>query len=59
MEKLNVKGVAVGVGVSWAVCMLFARWASIFGWGVRFVEVMASVYIGFKPTFLGRIMGTL
>ncbi len=57
MERLSVKGLAVGVGTSWAICMLFAGWASIFGWCTRFVEVMSSVYIGFKPTILGGIIG--
>jgi len=59
MEKLNVKALAVGLGVSWAVCMLFVGWASILGWGVKFVEVMSSVYIGFAPTFLGGVIGAI
>ncbi len=59
MERLSVKGLAIGLGVSWAICMLFAGWASIFGWGTKFVEVMASVYIGLKPTFLGGIIGAI
>ena len=59
MEKLSVKGLAVGLGVSWAVCMLFVGWTSIFGWGVKFVETMSSVYIGFTPTFLGGAIGAI
>ena len=59
MEKLNVKALAVGLGVSWAVCMLFVGWVSIFGWGTKFVEMMSSVYIGFTPTFLGGIIGAV
>ena len=59
MEKLSVKGLAIGLGASWAICMLLAGWASIFGWGTKFVEVMASVYIGLKPTFLGGIIGAI
>ncbi|NOX25417.1 MAG: membrane-associated protein [Deltaproteobacteria bacterium] len=39
--------------------MLFAGWAAIFGWSAKFVAVMSSVYIGFKPTFLGGIIGAL
>ncbi len=57
MEKLNVKGLAIGLGVAWSFCMLFIGWASIFGWSANIVEVMSSVYIGFKPTFLGGIIG--
>lgn len=59
MEKLNIKALAVGLGVSWGLSMLFAGWASIFGWGRKFVEMMASVYIGYKPTFLGGIVGAI
>ena len=59
MEKLNIKALAVGLGVSWAVCMLFLGWVSIFGWGTKFVEMMSSVYIGFTPTFLGGIIGAV
>ena len=59
MKKLSVKGLAVGLGVSWAFCMLFVGWASMFGWSTKFVEVMSSIYIGFKPTFLGGIIGAI
>ena len=59
MEKLNVKALAIGLGVSWAFCMLVAGWISIFGWGVKFVEVMSSVYRGFAPSFLGGIIGAI
>jgi hypothetical protein len=59
MEKLNVKALAVGLGISWAFAMLFIGWASIFGWGTKIVEVMASVYIGFGPSFTGGIIGAI
>jgi hypothetical protein len=59
MEKLNVKALAVALGVSWAFCMLFVGWASIFGWGTEFVKIMSSVYIGFRPTFLGGVIGAI
>ena len=59
MNKLNVKALAIALGSAWAFCMLFAGWASIFGWSVKFVEIMGSVYIGFGPTFLGGIIGAI
>jgi hypothetical protein len=59
MKKLSVKGLAIGLGATWAICMLFAGWASIFGWCTKFVEVMGSIYIGFKPTFAGAIIGAI
>ncbi len=57
MEKLSVKGLAIGLGATWALCMLFIGWAAIFGWATSIVDTMSSVYIGFKPTFLGGIIG--
>ncbi len=57
MGKLNVKASAVALGASWAICVLFLGWVSIFGWGIKFVEMMSSIYIGFAPTFLGGIIG--
>jgi len=59
MEKLNVKALAVGLGLSWSVCMLFVGWASIFGWGTKLVEVFSSLYIGFAPNFLGGLIGAI
>jgi hypothetical protein len=59
MEKISIKGLTLGLGVSWAFCMLFVGWASMFGWGVKFVEMMSSVYIGFAPTLLGGIIGAI
>ncbi len=59
MEKLNVKALAIGLGVSWGSAMLFLGWASMFGWGIKFVEIIASVYIGFAPSFIGGIIGAI
>jgi len=59
MDRLNVKALAVAAGVSWGGCMLLAGWAAALGWGVKFVEVMGSVYLGFAPSFLGGILGAV
>lgn len=59
MDKLNIKALAIGLGVSWGIAMLFVGWASIFGWGTKFVEIMASVYFGFTPSFSGGIIGAI
>jgi len=59
MERLNVKALAIAIGVSWGALMLCVGWTSIFGWGTNFVEIMSSVYIGFKPSFIGGIIGAI
>ncbi|MFQ5656124.1 MAG: bacteriophage holin [Candidatus Methylomirabilales bacterium] len=56
---LNVKALALALGVSWSFLILFTGWVSMFGWGTRFVEVMSSLYIGFAPTFFGGIIGAM
>jgi len=57
MEKLNVKALAIALGATWGLCMLFIGFASMFGFAVKFVEAMGSGYIGFEPTFIGSIIG--
>jgi len=37
--------------------VLSLGWASMFGVGIKFVEIIASVYIGFAPSFIGGIIG--
>jgi hypothetical protein len=59
MDKLNVKALALAGGVSWGFYMLLVGWTAMFGWGTRFVSAMSSVYIGFRPTFLGAIVGAI
>jgi len=59
MEKLNVKALAIALGVSWGLGMLFVGWASMFGWGTKLVEIMSSVYIGFAPSFIGAVIGAI
>ena len=57
MEKLNTKGLAIGVGVTWGIGMLLLGWLSILGWGNDLVKAISSFYIGFAPSFLGGIIG--
>jgi hypothetical protein len=59
MEALNVKSLAIGLGGSCAVGMLFLGWVSAFGWGTALVEVISSLYIGFTPGLVGGIIGAI
>lgn len=59
MEKLNVKALALALGVTWSLFVLCIGWAAGLGWGTRLVEVMSSVYIGYAPCFVGGIIGAL
>lgn len=59
MEKLRIIPLAVALGAVWALGILFVAWAAAFGWGTALVELMASLYIGYGPGFLGGIVGAL
>ncbi|MEJ2684399.1 MAG: bacteriophage holin [Candidatus Sulfobium sp.] len=60
MGRLNVKALMIAGGVLWGLYMLFIGWSSwLVGWGSGFVAAMSSVYIGFRPTFFGGIVGAV
>jgi len=60
MEKIDVKALTVGFGVSWAILILLTGLAAaLFGWGLEFVSLLSSLYIGFEPTILGSIIGAV
>lgn len=58
VNKIDVSGLACGLGATWGLSMLFVGWLAAFlGYGTGIVEVMSSIYIGFTPTFIGGIVG--
>ena len=59
MAKLKVVPMALGMGLTWGLAILLLGWISAAGWGVRIVEVLSSLYLGFAPTFLGGVIGGL
>ncbi len=59
MEKLSVKALAIGLGVSWGAYVFLLGLMALFGLGTKVVEILASVYIGYSPTFIGSIIGAV
>lgn len=59
MNKLHIKSFTIACGITWGLAMLFLAWVSSFGWGIRDVSVISDLYLGYKPTFLGGIIGAL
>ncbi|HLD17035.1 MAG TPA: bacteriophage holin [Coxiellaceae bacterium] len=56
--RLNVKGLGLAMGVLWAVAVfLTGLVAAHSNWGHSFVAVMSSLYIGYKPTVVGSLIG--
>ncbi len=54
---LDVKAFAIAAGVTCGIGCLVLGWLAMFGTGVEFVELLASFYIGYKPTFFGAVIG--
>jgi hypothetical protein len=49
----------LGLGISCACYILFIGIVASFGWGIKWVEIISSLYIGFKPSILGAIIGAI
>jgi hypothetical protein len=59
MKRIKLRAAILSFGITWAIAMLFIGWVAMFGWGIRVVEVLSSLYIGFAPTFIGGIIGAI
>jgi fructose-specific phosphotransferase system IIC component len=57
---LGVISFGLALAVTSAVfTFLLGLMATFFGWGVELAGVLASLYIGFSPTFVGTIAGAV
>lgn len=59
MAKIRAVPMAFGVGVTWGIGIMLLGWVSAAGWGMKLVEVLSSLYLGYAPTFLGGVIGGL
>ncbi len=58
--KLNPKQLAIAGGIVWGAYVLLAGWAAAIGWGNHaLVNALAGLYIGYKATFWGSVIGGL
>lgn len=57
---LGVVSLGLAVGVAWAIgVFLLGIAAGLFNWGVELASALASLYIGFSPSFAGTIAGAV
>ncbi len=56
--KLSIKGMALAMGMVWALSMLVTGLAAMHGMGGMFVEVMSSMYKGYDASIKGALIGT-
>jgi hypothetical protein len=60
MNKLNVKALGLTLGIVWGAGMLLLGLMSDFwNWGLDFVTLMGSVYVGYNSTLGGVLIGTV
>ena len=60
MNKLHPLSVGLSIGLLWGIGMLFVGLtAAYLDWGVLFVRMMGSVYVGFTPSFVGSVIGAV
>jgi len=58
--KLNPEKLAVALGLTWGLYVLLIGWVAAIGWGTsELVTALAGLYVGFKATLLGGIIGGL
>jgi len=58
MVKLDLKAFGLSLGIVWGFAMLILGLINLgYHWGSGIVEVMSTLYIGYKPTVLGSITG--
>ena len=57
MMQINTKCLGLAVGFGWSVACIIFGITSMMNWGVDFVQVMSSIYIGYRPGIFGAIIG--
>ncbi len=58
--ELSLKKFSISAAIIWGTYILIIGWLATAGWGNhQMVNVISSLYIGFKPTFFGSIIGCL
>jgi hypothetical protein len=59
-KKLKPCALGCALGLIWSVSLLMLAWlGAYFHYGLLFVHMISSVYLGYAPTFWGGIIGAL
>lgn len=57
---LGVISFGLALGVTWALAVfLLGMMAWLFGWGIDVAAALASLYIGYGPSFVGAVAGAV
>lgn len=59
MQQLSMKGLALAIGLTWGAGIFLLGLGGSIGWGRPLVEVLGSLYLGFRPSLIGSLIGGL
>jgi len=60
MAKLDVKAMGLALGIIWAVAIIIMGIITMFfDYGKGFVQAMGSLYVGYKATVPGVVIGAI
>ena len=54
--KLNAKNFGLAGGIIWGGAVSLLAISSMFGYGTEILNLLASLYIGVKPSLLGSLL---
>jgi hypothetical protein len=58
--RLGTLSLGVALGITAAlIVFLMGLTTALFGWGILVVQVLATLFIGYEPTFVGAICGAV
>jgi hypothetical protein len=57
--KLHVVGLGLAIGILSAVYVFILGLFAMRGYGVDYVHLAGSIYVGYAPTFLGSLVGAI
>ena len=59
MQKLSVKALGLAFGIFWAICIFLLGILGMFGFGTTFIDLISRVYLGYKISVIGAIIGAI
>ncbi|CAJ37739.1 bacteriophage holin [Methanocella arvoryzae] len=58
VAELRPTALGLTAGILWGLAVLVTGLtAALFGYGLKFVDVVGSFYLGYEPTVIGSILG--
>ena len=57
MSMIDIRAFSLAAAILWGCGVMFLGWMGAIGWARPIVEMLASGYIGYAPSFIGGIIG--